>query len=91
MTPSPPTRAEIRQILCDLIQERRTRDEVTDWAESWMRDEIRFDDRPSWRAIIHLAGAISISIDRPYLYERADFEGWLAELDAASEPERPLR
>lgn len=85
MTPSPPRRVEIRQMICDLIEGSRTREEITDWADSWMRDDVRFDDPASWRAIIHLSGAITISTDRPYLYDRADFEGWLAELDAAPE------
>lgn len=85
MTLHPPSRAEIRQMMCDLIAERRTRDEVTDWAESWMRDDIQFDDDASWDAVILLSGAVAISTDRPYLYDREDFERWLAELDAAPE------
>lgn len=88
MTPHPPSRSEVRQMMCDLITERRTRDEVTDWAESWMRDDVQFDDDASWDPIILLSGAVSISTDRPYLYEREDFERWLAELDAAAEPRK---
>jgi len=65
----------------DLIEERITREDASSWASPWvMADNSGIDDRAVWNAVEGLYGADSPSIDRPYLFERVDFETWLADL-----------
>lgn len=76
-----PSRDEVASKLRALVAETAPRDEVASWASTWVsRDPSRIDDQPTWEALKNLAMADLVSLDRPYLYGREDFETWLAEL-----------
>lgn len=83
--PQPPTRSEVEEKLVGLLEERYSREEVSSWAERWIAlPEPGIDDPVVWNALNELSGADMISTDRPYLYEEADFQAWLAELKGTS-------
>lgn len=83
-----PDRAEVEHKLVDLIEGRITRDEAHDWAiKIWINeDRIDVTDRPAWGTVGHLTGADAISTDRPFLYDKGDFQNWLAELRSTPDP-----
>ena len=75
-----PSRADVIARLRALIAETMSREEVASWASAWVRADAHFDDQGVWNALNSLAMADLISISRPYLYEREDFEAWLSDL-----------
>jgi hypothetical protein len=76
-----PSRQEVAAKLQELIGGRCTREEAADWARQWVReDHLRVDDFGAWRVLKDLVAADLKTIDRPYLYQEADFRAWLEEL-----------
>lgn len=72
----------MRRLLIGLLSGTGSRDEAAAWAWQWVAaGDPGVDDPVVWQALNALAGAASPSTDRAYLYERADFEAWLAEFD----------
>jgi len=64
----------------DLIAERITREEASAWASPWvMADDSGVEEKAVSDALEGLYMADGPSTDRPYLFERVDFEAWLAE------------
>jgi len=81
--PPPPSRDEVERKLFDLIAERITREEASAWASPWASAyESGIEDEAIRDALEGLYMADGPSIDRPYLYERVDFEKWLADFRA---------
>jgi len=76
-----PTRDEVAEKLRGLIDGHLSREEIAEWASTWvrMRDPLVSDPRV-WNALTEMAGADLISLDRPYLYDKIDFEVWLNDL-----------
>ena len=80
IAPPPPTADEVEQKLLDLVEERITREEADDWAMRWVAaDDAGIDDDNIWEALGHLGECAMPTTDRPYLYNREDFEAWLAD------------
>jgi hypothetical protein len=76
-----PSRNDVIAKLHALVAETTSREEIASWASSWLRSgTAHVDDTRVWDALNSLAMADLISIDRPYLYGKDDFEAWLAEL-----------
>ena len=76
-----PSRAEVIEKLRSLISERISREEVSDWARKWVIADNPPDMEESvWKAINFLYGVDMISLDRPYLHGREDFEEELEKL-----------
>ena len=79
MAPPPPSAEEVERMLRELVEGRITREEADDWAMRWLvADDAGVDDAKIWEALCHLAGCAMPTTDRPYLYNREDFEAWLA-------------
>lgn len=78
--PPPPSREEVENRLLDLIGGAISREEASNWAAQWVvRDGAEVKPQ-IWKALTRLVAADMISTDRPYLYEKIDFEAWLADL-----------
>lgn len=76
-----PTRAEVEEKLAQLLADQASREEVAEWAARWVRDpDPNLDDPRVWEALTRFSGADMISTDRPYLYEKEDFDSWLGDL-----------
>lgn len=74
----PPTRLEIEAVFLDLIDGRRSRDEVVQWAGQWVFGYPSDDMNPAvWDALVALVMVDSITTDRPYLFMKEDFRSWL--------------
>ncbi len=80
--PDLPTRGEVADKLRQLIDGVIERNEAAGWAAPWLMrfDEVDYTDRKLFDAIDSLSAADMISTDRPFLYDRSDFERWLVEL-----------
>lgn len=78
-----PVKAEIKQLLADLIAGRVTRQEAARWADEarLVADRREVTDLQSWRVLKKICSADAVAPDRPYLYLESDFYRWLAELD----------
>lgn len=77
-----PTRAEVRERLLDLLSSRCTREEVADWAASWIREATPdVSDAVVWSALKELSGADLKSGPDEYLHEESDFHQWLDRLE----------
>ena len=78
---TPPAKSEVLGKLQMLANDEISREDAASWAQQWV-----FEDEPSkmpkeiWKALKFICGADMISIDRPYLYGREDFEDELAKL-----------
>jgi len=80
VAPPPPSAEEVERKLLDLVEGRITREEADDWAMRWVAaDDAGVDDDNIWEALRHLAGCSMPTTDRSYLYNRKDFEAWLAD------------
>ncbi len=76
-----------RQAIIDKLQELieggdEHRAEISSWAERYMldNDDERVGDQEAWAVLQALTGADAPSTDRDWLYDKVDFEGWLARL-----------
>jgi hypothetical protein len=82
--PPTPSREQVEARLVDLIEGRRSREEVASWASQWVRAaDPGVEDEAVWDALLSLTGADMKTTDRPYLYEEIDFREWLEELRRA--------
>lgn len=82
MTP-PPTRNEVKECLLDLLNGRRTREEVSDWAAPWVTQDFpEVDDPVVWEGLTDLLGADLMTLEG-YLHSEQDFRNWLQKIDAA--------
>lgn len=77
-----PTKEEIATQLRDLIEGRKTREEASAWASSFVcRDHPRVTDWTAWEALKTLGGAdLQVDLDGRYLYHENDFRKWLDDL-----------
>jgi len=82
-----PRLQEVIEKLTELAANEISRQQASDWASPWIGryTQIQFDvnrdlDRRIKKALDRLAGADTISTDRPYLYGQSDFERWLHDL-----------
>lgn len=82
--PPPPSREDVENRLLDLIGGGISREEASNWARQWVVADGAEIESHIWRALIQLLAADMISTDRPYLYEKSDFEAWLTDLRAQS-------
>jgi hypothetical protein len=81
-----PNREEVRQRLRDLLAGRLTREEVADWAATWVRQaEPAVHDLVVWDALKQLAGADLRSSPIDYLHTDSDFHDWLDRIEAQRE------
>lgn len=63
---------------------RATREEVADWASTWVTmDNPQVADSVVWAGLHHLAGADLLSSPGEYLHHDIDFHAWLDELERA--------
>ena len=77
----PPAKSEIVDMLRMLARDEISREDAAEWAQPWViEDEPPDMPKEIWKALTFLCSADMISIDRPYLYGREDFEGELAKL-----------
>lgn len=77
----PPSKYDVTAKLSSLIKEEISREEAADWAQQWVVEEVPPDMLIEvWDALKFLCAVDMISLDRPYLYEREDFEEELAKL-----------
>lgn len=84
-----PARSEVRAQLAALVEGRLSREQVSSWASPWVwarQDEC--EDQGVWEALEAMAGADSLTTDRPYLFGTVDFQAWLDDLDAPAPPPR---
>ena len=78
-----PTRATVRQTLVNLIAGHISKEQASDWASAWViADDPDVDDPVVWAALQALSGADLKIGQNEYLHTRADFAGWLDNLDA---------
>jgi hypothetical protein len=77
---SEPTRAQVRNLLKDLVDGSVSRDQAHEWAlPLWTVGQVH--DEMVWGGICMLCDADSHTPDG-YLYGSADFQDWLEEFDA---------
>ncbi|WP_253862610.1 hypothetical protein [Prauserella halophila] len=73
----------------DLLEGRRSREDVDDWAAPWatLDDLPEIDDELVWDTLGWLFGCAMPDPSRPhnngYLFGEVDFRAWLEEFDAA--------
>lgn len=80
---------EIAQILTELIQGKKTREQIAFWATNKQTahdsDDLEFepmvDKRKIWRAIKYLMGVDLKDIDGSYLHSSEDFQEFKKEID----------
>jgi hypothetical protein len=76
-----PTRKDIADQLRDLIEGRKTREEVSAWACKYaLDDDLVISDRAVQRALMTLVGADARADLERYLYFEVDFKKWLDDL-----------
>jgi hypothetical protein len=79
----PPTRADVKEKLHNLLARRLSREEVSSWALRWVAmDDPNVDDQLVWRALTRMGGADARAGSDEYLYFDADFQAWLDEFEA---------
>lgn len=69
-----PTEEVIIEKYINLLIEKETRENISNWAEYWIKND--FDHNKNlkiWDALIFLSGVDLISVDRPYLHSCVDF------------------
>lgn len=78
---TPPSKSDVAEKLLALANDTIPREEAAGWAQQWVvEDSPQEMPKEVWDALTFLCAADMISLDRPYLYEREDFEGELAKL-----------
>lgn len=83
--PPAPPRSEVRQVLRDLVEGRRTPGEVADWATPWIAARHpAVEDEAVWNALTTLSGADIEVEPGDYLHGQEDFETWLEDFEAAT-------
>ncbi|MEV4476725.1 hypothetical protein [Nonomuraea sp. NPDC049504] len=72
----------MRTALIDLIEGRRSREEVASWAACTMLalEDAQFSDEIVWDFLMAMTGADIRTAPEAYLYDDDDFRSWLAEL-----------
>jgi len=76
-----PSKIEVMEKLQALISATVTREAAANWAQRWVILEYPPDmDEEVWSALVFICSADMISLDRPYLYGREDFERELERL-----------
>lgn len=83
-TLTPPTRAEVRQVLRDLVAGQRSREDADAWAMRWvgvLGPDV--DDGVVWAGLMTLAGCDMQTNPDTYLYGDTDFRRWLEEFGTA--------
>jgi len=84
MQTRPPTRAELRKCVLNLLEGRLSREEVAEWAGGWVgADDPRVDDSTVWQALERLSGADMKTGPEEYLHSESDFHAWLDALEDA--------
>ena len=79
---TPPSRDQVREKLHDLLVGRASREEVADWASSWLREPVpTVDDPKVWESLKRLAGVDLRVNPVDYLHDESDFHLWLDELE----------
>ncbi|GAA1206606.1 hypothetical protein GCM10009664_75440 [Kitasatospora gansuensis] len=84
-----PSRDEVRKAIVDLLEGRRSREDVDDWAAPWatLDDLPEIDDELVWDTLGTLFGCATLDPSDPenpgYLHDEVDFRAWLEEFDAA--------
>jgi hypothetical protein len=78
-------RTGVRAILVDLIEGRRTPEDVADWgaAEMAALEDMPVSDIAAWDTLATLSGADLLTAPGQYLHGVEDYRAWLEELDAA--------
>ncbi len=76
-----PNRAEVKVLIMDLIERRRTRNNIAQWASRFMEDTAVVDDPLVLQAITRLSRVNLLGGTDPYLYNTDDFMKWLKQLD----------
>jgi hypothetical protein len=79
MTASPSVR-QVCEIIDGLLAGERSRSEVASWANKLFSDDDIRHTKAIARVLESLGGADLIGIDRPYLFDHADFLKWRQEL-----------
>lgn len=76
-------RAEVRAALRNLIEGRRTAEEVADWAVGTMAalEGADVSDMAAWDTLTTLSGADLLTAPGRYLHGAEDYRAWLEELD----------
>ncbi len=77
----PPSHDDVVAVFNALISGTRTRQDVSEWAVSYIVSGMRIEDKRISQAIDDLGMADLISTDRPYLYDEEDFREWLREFE----------
>jgi hypothetical protein len=84
--PLVPGREHVRQQLLDLLAGRISREEVADWASTWVRKpESSVEDPVVWEALKQLAGADLRESPLDYLHSESDFHEWLDRVEEAGQ------
>ncbi|MEU6716474.1 hypothetical protein ABZ897_33840 [Nonomuraea sp. NPDC046802] len=77
-----PEREELRNAINDIVEGRRTREDVASWAERKMLDlEYERKDLAAWEVLKAIAGADLEVEPGSYLHCTQDIQSWLEELD----------
>jgi hypothetical protein len=83
-----PSRKELKERLVALLTSAMTREQVADWASTWIRmQDPPVSDPVVWSALRHLAGADLRTSPGEYLHHDIDFHAWLDELESAIDDE----
>ena len=70
-----PSKSEVVDKLRSLVDGNMTREEASNWAREWVAsDNPPQMEQDVWEAIKFLYSVDAISLDRPYLYYKKDFE-----------------
>lgn len=85
--PPSPGRAEVRQRLLDLLGGRASREDIADWASTWVtQGDPAIDDLLVWNALRELAG-VDLKVNQiDYLHGEDDFHEWLDRVEAGDDP-----
>ncbi|NOY55279.1 MAG: DNA-binding protein [Actinobacteria bacterium] len=87
LVPSPPSQADIRDMLRGLLAGSLSREEVSRWAQRWVGAvDPGIDDPVVWRALTRLGGVDLRASTDEYLYYDPDFHSWLDEVEDAIDP-----
>lgn len=70
---TPPTRSEIAQVIQRMLSGELNRNAASDWADTWLLNDVPVSDSVAWDAIKLLGAATLVSTDRPFLYNEIDF------------------
>jgi hypothetical protein len=81
---NPPSYIEVATVLRSLLSGRLTRQEAAEWATRYFIGDVRVADTHLWRALELIGAADLCSTDRLFLYEDADFQECLAQLEKQS-------